>query len=204
MLKLLFILSILVLIFLFFSHQYKKNKNIKSKKPVGICYFDIDGTLTTADGDRNEMMKVCLDNNFDIGIITASPRTLDMICDGDKSKEPWMSNTLCKRFKETGGKLFNSTTSIAGSTNFPTNYPIKHSPGYIKGFDMSFCRDSFYPHIQDKCLLLFDNDLAYIKGMKEFNPKLEVECAGVECGGNRLNINTIKNSINKLVKNGCI
>jgi hypothetical protein len=170
----------------------------------GICYFDVDGTLTTANGDKDEMMKACLDNNFDIGIITASPRTLDDSCDGDISKVNWMPNSLCKKFNETGGRLFNSTVSVAGNSKLPSNYPKGYGPGYIKGFDMSFCRDSFYPQIPDKCLLLFDDDPDYLKGVKQFNPNLNVQCANTSCGGSKLDINVVKDAIDRSVKNGCV
>ena len=179
---------------------------ITNKQPIspkGICYFDIDNTLTTADGNIDDMMNVCLDNNFDIGIITASNRTLSMLCDGDKSKKQWMSDVMCKRFNQTNGKLYNSSVSVGGNPTLPPNYPNNNNPGYNKGFDMTFCRDSFYNDIPDKCLLLFDDDPVYLKGVNKFNPTLETECAHISCGGARLNINTVKNAVSRLVKNGC-
>ena len=180
------------------------DKIASSESTKGICYFDIDGTLITANGDRDEMMKTCLDNNFDIGIITASSRSLEDLCDGDISKVKWMPNSLCKRFKDTGGRLFNSAVSVAGSSNLPSNYPKNTDYGFIKGFNMSFCRDSFYSEIPDKCLLLFDDDPNYLKGVKQFNPNLEIQCANTLCGGRRLDNNVVKNAIDRLVKNGCV
>ena len=216
MIKIIFLLVIIIYsIFIYFIINKFFNINDNLFKPLillssgykGICYFDIDGTLITANGDRDEMMKTCLDNNFDIGIITASPRTLDMLCNLDtgKSKEKWMPDTLCKRFSDTGGMLFNSSNTVAGKNHLPTNYPKDSSDyGYIKGFDMTFCRDSFYPDIPDKCLLLFDDDPIYIKGVNKFNPTLDVQCANAECGGDILDINIVKKAVNRLIKNGCV
>lgn len=215
--KIIFLLVIIICnIFIYFViKKFFQNNRINvniSKLPKssiykGICYFDIDGTLITANGNIDEMMKTCLDNNFDIGIITASPRTLDMLCNLEtgESKEKWMSDILCKRFSETSGRLFNSSNTVAGKSILPPNYPKKSVDyGYIKGYDMTFCRDSFYPDIPDKCLLLFDDDPLYIKGVNNFNANLDVECANTDCGGNRLNINTVKKAVNRLIKNGCV
>jgi hypothetical protein len=171
----------------------------------GICYFDIDDTLTTAHGDRNEMMRQCLDNNFDIGIITASNRKLTDICNGDKPREPWMPELLCKQFNNKGPRLYNSATVVTGNTVFPSNYPIGKDHGYIKGFDMKYGRDSFYKDIQDKCVVLFDDQQPVLDGVRNFNPNFQTQYINNDSKSSdkKLNISTIKTKIDEMKANGC-
>jgi hypothetical protein len=190
------------------------------KNPKGICYFDIDGTLTTAPDDsayKDEMMKQCLDNDFAIGIVTASPRTIDDICDGNKARVHWMSNLLCKQFRENGGKMYNSTTQVAGSFKFPPEYNPNASQGYVKGFDMKYGRDKFYSDIPDKCVVLFDDQQPVLDGVSDFNSKtnsnFQGQCANdpsnsndnTTCTtlGHSLDIETVKATVGKMKANGC-
>ena len=91
--KLLLLLLLLLLcfvclcIFVYLCTKHNKQTKIhKQTKPItnsnvkGVCYFDIDDTLTTATGDIDSIIEECLKNNFDVGIITASNRTIDHIC----------------------------------------------------------------------------------------------------------------------------
>ena len=94
------LLFILFLTFLIFSVclynvllYYKCPNSLKIK---GICYFDIDGTLTSSTGNREEIIKVCLDNNFAVGIITASGRKIEHICEGDKGLFDWPPRMTCQ------------------------------------------------------------------------------------------------------------
>ena len=141
----------------------------------GICYFDIDGTLISATGDRDEIIQVCLDNNFAVGIITASARKIDHICNGNKGRFNWMPDLLCKQFNENGGKMYNSVVIVAGDSIFPGNYPHGASPGYIKGFNMKYGRDKFYPHVPDNMVVLFDDQQPVLDGVKQFNPNFQTQ-----------------------------
>lgn len=186
------------------------------KKTKGICYFDIDGTLTTAPGDssyKDKMMQECLDNDFAIGIITASNRRIEDVCDGSCAKVPWMSNLLCKQFAENGGKMFNSTRVVAGNGIFPSEYPHDKDQGYIKGFDMKYGRDKFYPDIEDKCVVLFDDQQPVLDGMKHFNPRFEGQCANnpsnpndkTTCTtlGRVLDVAAVRAKVQQMKANGC-
>lgn len=181
-------------------------KNIK-----GICYFDIDDTLTTAKGNRDEIMKECIKNDFAIGIITASGRKVSDICNGNKASVPWMSDILCKQFNEDNAKMYNSTTIVAGE---PVDKVIKEGwpvdkvmtdPGFVKGWDMEYGRKKFYNDVPDKCVVLFDDQPGYMDGVKRFNPEFEVECANMTCGANRfLDKEMVNVKIEKMKRNGCI
>ena len=112
-----------------------------------------------------------------MGIITASNRTVDHICNGDiaggveYNSKNWMSNILCKKFQK-DKRMYNSTSMVAGNKNKPFDWPsnkISTDPGYVKGFDMVYGRDLFYPHIPDKCVVLFDDQSFYMNGVKRYN-----------------------------------
>ena len=182
------------------------SENFKNKIK-GICYFDIDDTLTSAMENTDEIIQECLDNNFAVGIITASGRTIDDICSGDKAggyqNANWMSNKLCKQFREENGKMFNSLRVVAGNTEFPESYPNGSSYGYIKGFNMQYGKDNYYPDVKDKCTILFDDNPYVLNDVKKFNPNFEVQCANRMCGGDLLSKDMVKQKIQRMIKNGC-
>ena len=181
----------------------------------GICYFDIDGTLTTAKkGEANAMMQECLDNDFAIGIITASSRTVDMLCDGDKSKFEWMPSLLCKQFSENNAKMYNSTVEIAGKKDLPRDYNnIKtNTQGYVKGWTMKYGRDLVDKNIPDKCIVLFDDQEHVLSDVKTFDNNLQVQCSGYNpfdnsvctTNGKVLDVETVKKKIKDMKENGCV
>lgn len=149
-------------------------------------------------------MNACLDNNFDIGIITASARTIPMICDGDKAIAPWMSDKLCKRIQESNGRLFNTTKVISGENRLENGRVYTNDVAKMKTNDMLYSRDKYHPDIPDKCLTLFDDDVDVLKGVNSFNGKLSAVCSSVKCGLERnLSDIDVLNKVKKMVKSGC-
>lgn len=182
------------------TYSFKNNPENKERKIRGICYFDIDNTLTHVNQtEKNKIIQECLDNDFDVGIITASKRRLFHICNGNKSKESWMSDLLCERLNQEP-RLFNSYNTMAG-TRFITN---SEKYGHIKGHQMTYGRDLLYPDIPDKCIVLFDDDKDYLKNIKLYNSNLETQCSNRSCGLNsNLTLDVVRNKINEMKKNGC-
>ena len=190
---------------------------IANKTYSGICYFDIDDTLTTAHDKVDEIFEECLKNNFDVGIITASGRNIEHIC---KYPLPsWSSSKLCNILKKNDYKLFNSNIVIGGKQtnniydypeNYPflnknTNIPMKNKYGYIKGFNMVHGRDNFDKKIPNKCIVLFDDNPDVIEGVKMYNNNLETQCANPSCGLNgMLTKDIIKNKLIQMKQNGCL
>lgn len=178
-----------------------------TEKIKGICYFDIDNTLTSAQGNPDEIIQECLDNNFAVGIVTASGRTIDDICSEDKAggyqNANWMSNKLCKQFRENDGKMFNSLRIVAGKTVFPKDYPSDKSFGYIKGFDMDYGKTLSYPSVPDKCVVLFDDNPDVLRDVKKYNPSLETQCSHPTCGGQLLTKEIVRKKIQSMIANGC-
>ena len=190
-------------------------KNLAIPKRNGICYFDIDDTLTTSISEADSLMKECLNNNFDIGIITASNRSINHICNGpiaggfEHDSNKWMSSILCKHFKDTNNVTFNNSMIVAGKPA-PINLPVDklpldphHIAGYMKGYSMNYGKNLLYPDMPDKCVVLFDDQQDYIDGVKRFNNNLEVQCANYACGGIPLSIDTVRNKISSMKKAGC-
>ena len=186
------------------QESFTPTETLKSDtSPKGICYFDIDNTLTTAKGDRDEMMQHCLDNNFAIGIITASGRNIEDVCEGNNPKEHWMPRLLCEQFNRDGGKMFNSTRVVAGSTILPSGYPSTGDQGHVKGFNMIHGK-TVYPNVEDKCIVLFDDQQPVIDGVRRFNPALQTQCAHMSCGlGHVLDVETVKAKVAEMKSNGC-
>jgi hypothetical protein len=166
----------------------------------GICYFDIDGTLTHMQGNGEEIIQECIDKGFAVGIVTASGRTPEMVCEGDRSKVPWMPDNLCKYMNNNDFITYNSKRNLSGT---PFNGYKNNNHGFIKGFQMSYTRDQHFAGVPDKCLVLFDNDISYIKGVKKYNPNLEVQCASPECGKTFLNKNMVQKKIDQMIRSGC-
>ena len=180
--------------------KVKTNLN-RSNQVKGICYFDIDDTLTTAKGNIDEIIQECLDQKFAVGIITASNRTVEDICSGDKAggyqNASWMSNKLCKQFNHQNQTMFNSLIRVGGSNIFPLGYPndIYISYGKIKGFDMIYGKNKFYPYLKDNMIVLFDDNPSVLRDVKKYNSDLEVVCSHPKCGGTFLTKELVKNKL---------
>jgi hypothetical protein len=164
--------------------------NEKSKELKGIMYFDIDGTLITANkNDIESNMQLCLDNNYAIGIITASNREIHHLCNGDNPVEEWMPKTLCKFMKETNYITYNADHIVAGmkigDPNFPKNYPpLEYDnllvQGVKKGYQMKYGQEML--NIKDpKQIVLFDDYACVLVGAKKYNPNGTYVCAGDNC-----------------------
>jgi hypothetical protein len=195
--KTLFIIIIIIIFIVYmFFNRFKYNKKIK-----GICYFDIDDTLTTSIENNEDIMNECLDNNFAVGIITASSRDIQDICYKNVSVSDWMPNKLCKQFYENNGKMYNSYTTLAGNKKFPSDYPFNETYGFMKGYNMKFGRDSFYPHIPDKAVIIFDDQKNVLDDVKRFNNNFQTVCSHPKCGGDYLSKNTVRNIIKKINNN---
>ena len=201
------IIFLLILVYFFNKTPCKKDGYEKT----GICYFDIDDTLTTARDNTDNLVKECLDNNFAIGIITASPRKVSDICEGDKAKVGWMSDLLCKQFQNDNARMYNSSTVLAGRTFFPSDYPHGESQGIIKGYDMEYGRKMFYPNVSDKCVVLFDDQQHVLDDVKKYNSNLETQCSGYRPNnpytckslGHVLDVETVRNKVMYMKRNGC-
>lgn len=198
-------LCLLFILLSFLSYYiYKKFTTESYKNKKGICYFDIDDTLTSATDNTGDIIQECIDKDFAVGIITASCRTIDHICDKNKSKYSWMPDKLCKQFRENGGRMYNSLNTVAGKSQFPKDYPYKkldiQDYGYIKGYNMKYGRDTFYPHIKDNNVILFDDQRHVIEGVnrfnKDFNSNFRTQCSNDTClNGEKLNTDFVKKCI---------
>ena len=170
-------------------------------KNAGICYFDIDDTLTSAKGDPSGIIQECFDNGYDVGVITAGSRTIDDICIKEKGLYKWMPDNLCKRLRE-NPTLFNSRIVVAGDEKFPSDYPINHENardyGYIKGFNMAYGKRLNYPSLDDKHIILFDDDINVLNGVKRYNKSFEVQCSNTKCNGKYLSRELVKEKLKNM------
>jgi len=200
------LIALIIIVVFVYLHFHVNGNNIvqnfafSDKTKKGVCYFDIDATLTTAQGNPNDIVQECMNNDFDIGIITASDRKLRDVCDGENPRESWMPGKLCKRLSE-NPRLFNSHTSIAGSDTFPSSYPSNKDYGYKKGWAMDYGRQIMYPNMPRKNVVLFDDNPDVLAGVKRYNPDLGTQCSNTTCNGRYLSKELVREKMNSLNKN---
>lgn len=160
------------------------------KKEEGVCFFDIDGTLIDAVDDIDDIVQKCLDNNYGVGIITASGRTPDHLFKNNNKLEPWVGGKLWGYMKDNDFITYNSATPIlAGKTEFPVDYPEHYplnSQGTCKGYAMMHY--SKIKNIKPENIVLFDDQRQVVDDVKKFDSRLGavlVDCNGGHCKDGR-------------------
>ena len=197
-------------------HYNNLNKNINTNNVsnfilnnnnyIGICLFDIDGTLTT--GMENEqIVQYFLDLNFAVGICTAGA----MYTKENLSSFSWMPINLYNFMYRTNFITFNNIASkyLCGEYNpevyneienkYKSKYNLYLLLGILKGFALiqtkkkllfnnnynnNYNYNNFYS-------LLIDNDPYFLQGSKIFDSSVIIICGGKPCG-DFLNLNHIK------------
>ena len=146
----------------------------------GIVFFDIDGTITTATGDKNRIIQTCIDRGYLVGVATGGPYAPREVV-----KHDWFPTRLRDELEKTDFRFFNSTKYFNGKKLFPDGYPSSRSAGYRKGYTMISNRNSeaVSRKIPDARLVLFDDDPEYLDDVVKYNPGITVVCAGAKCGG---------------------
>jgi len=175
--------------------NFKKKDYYKKKE--GICYFDIDGTLIDAIDAIDDIVQKCLDNNYGVGIITASGRAPEHLVKNNSELEPWIGEKLWNYMKDTNFITYNSATPIlAGKKEFPEDYPAHYplnSQGTCKGYAMMHY--SKIKNIKPENIVLFDDQSQVVDDVRKFNSKLGavlVDCNATHCKDGR---NTSKLSV---------
>lgn len=193
MIFLIFLIIILIIIIWGFITDWNfvsfKNTDYY-KKEKGICFFDIDGTLIDAIDDIDDIVQKCLDNNYGVGIITASGRTPKHLIKNNNKIESWVGEKLWNYMKDNNFITYNSATPIlAGKKEFPEDYPApypKNSQGFCKGYAMMYY--SKIKNIKPENIILFDDQRQVVNDVKKFNPKLGavlVDCKAAHCKDGR-------------------
>lgn len=198
---------VLVTLIMLYVNNNKKNKPKTSIdyydndfKKKGICFFDIDDTLTPLNKtEAHNIIQECINNDFDIGISTASYRDIYHLCDGDKSNQPYIPDNLCKNLKKNNYVLFNSLKKVAGSDK-RIKYPINFDYGMIKGHNMVYSKNIYNSNIPNKCIVFFDDQKGVINGVKRYNS--DINTFLVNKGSKKLNVNRVSNIL-KNVKKYC-
>ncbi|HLX53068.1 MAG TPA: hypothetical protein VKR58_03975, partial [Aquella sp.] len=147
-----------------------KTEFIMPQKPNGVCFFDVDGTLSQNDENTNDVVvKNCLDKDFSVGIITSSQRTIDYLCE-----EYFISENLCKLIKN--NNMFNSLVMRSGKKYTVPKFEEFLNPerkkkpdanfklGNLKALHAHNWRYVNYKDMPDKCVLLIDDDVETLYG----------------------------------------
>jgi len=155
-----------------YSHeQYLANPT----NPDGICWFDVDGTLTQNPGNVNtDIINVCLKKNFAVGIITANSYQMDQICDSatDQPKKPWMSQPFCTIIRHSYPQMLNNNFQSEGKNDpdmqvQPRKKSLDSAPGFRKAYQAQKTAkehyNRFYATAEGQgCNVLFDDQEPYI------------------------------------------
>jgi hypothetical protein len=139
----------------------------------GIVYFDIDDTLTTMESrDREEIIQHCIDKGYEVGIITASDRTIDSLRFvehyTDVSRR-WLPKTLYSHMEKNDFETYNSHSITAGTTiEFPSFGNDIYTVGRKKGWQMTLGAGIL--GVVPSKTFLFDDNKDVINGAKLMNP----------------------------------
>lgn len=155
-----------------------------SRPPVlGVCFFDVDGTLTDAprlrsdDGaaTRSEPVQACLEAGFAVGVATASTRRWQDVCTPSghaRGQEAWATDDLCGALAAEGFTTFNSRAQLAGAP-VASLLPEQEAqfravsragrPGLTKAWAMEHVRRGHFPQLSKASLLLFDNEPQWVE-----------------------------------------
>ena len=153
----------------------------------GIALFDIDGTLTSGT-DNYGVVKDFLDKGYAVGINTAG-MIYSMY---NIQKFPWMPSNLFTFMKNTNFITFNNIASgiVAGK---PNSYPKTLIETYKeKGMEYEECigiakgyaiiETSLNIGIYDmNKVVMFDDRINVLNGIKKYNNKINLYCAGENC-----------------------
>ena len=137
-------------------------------QPKGICWFDVDGTLTAGEFPNRKdrpPVQACIDAGWDVGVATASNRAWQDVCipDGDSYKMKgsgggWMTDTMCQNMGKHKFKTFNSNENYYGGEALANIRNARGPPGGKKALFISGVMADCFPGIP---AILFDNDPDY-------------------------------------------
>ncbi|MCC2625855.1 MAG: hypothetical protein K0R14_1728 [Burkholderiales bacterium] len=194
------------------------------KNPKGVCFFDMDGTLSqNADGDKNQqVIWACLERGFLVGIITASQRNIDQTF-----FEPFISYDLYRLILLHDSYMYNNYSMRSGqdaATDLAT-YEDKEdenkntilNSGYKKAYQVHYWRNKYFPEMPDKCVVLFDDTkvvidqyIDYGKNMSLIRPKDGVVDTNKHNFSsywttvyNQLTAQNVAAKVSNLIKDGC-
>ena len=164
----------------YFLYKYFSKKSVssysnrQSSKLKGIVYFDIDDTLSTARFDvKDKAIESILNKGYGVGIVTASDRTIDDVCHGNRANQqfsPWMPDAMCDWMSSRNFDTYNSRSLTAGNKiTFPHFGGTYEEIGRKKGWQMKYGMHSL--GINDASnVILFDDNAAVIEDALQYFP----------------------------------
>ena len=139
----------------------------KNTSAKGVCFFDVDGTLTQGEFETvhtRAPVETCLRAGWDVGVSSASNRTWQDHCEkqGDAYKAigkngiaaGWMTDAMCENLAKNDFATFNSNAEFAGR-EFQDLAEIHGRPGAKKSMLIGAVMEGCFPGLP---AVLFDND----------------------------------------------
>ena len=176
-------------------HKDSEIKTTSTSKVRGICFFDIDGTLT--EGNQNHMIvETCLNRGYMVGVITAGA----MYNRNNLKTFSWMPNNLYQYMLDRDFATFNNVNDdVVMGQYIPNAFNQidrentgSNFYGWRKGYTAVLTAKAY--GIEPNDVYIFDDLVDYIHGMKRYDSKLNVICSGRDCKG-ILNHETVMNAL---------
>lgn len=199
----LIVFAIVLLIKLFKPrHSISEFRNINEKKYQGIVFFDIDDTLTNTTENTDELVKFCLENNYKVGIITASNRPKTYVCNGNKKNNvnsPWMSDVLCDYMSKNKYSTYNTLSLTNGEdVNLPYFGSNKEYKRYGRQKGWQMIESARKNNIDPSNSYLFDDNIEVLNSAREVNPVGNFIHVDNNVTHETLNIQMLKRVLNKI------
>lgn len=175
-------LSVIILFSLILSEKIvirSKFAHKKNTRKKGIVFFDIDDTLSTIPKEENhKIIKHCIDSNYDIGIVTASKRPINFVCNNytPSNISRWAPSILCNKLQENNFKTFNSLVVTSGQPYYILNEAYKYDKdkyiyGKLKGLQiLKTIQQMNIENLKNYDVILVDDQLDVLEGAKQVAP----------------------------------
>ena len=139
----------------------------KNTSAKGVCFFDVDGTLTQdqfKDLHTRAPVEACLRAGWDVGVSSASTRTWQAGCEkiGNAYKAKghhgiaggWLTDAMCENMAKNDFVTFNSNVMFAGK-ELEDSTEIDARPGAKKSMLIGGVMEDCFPGLPS---VLFDNN----------------------------------------------
>lgn len=141
MIIVLMIFGVIITFLLYVTGVIKPEKFEKIETRTGgkkkLLLLDIDNTLTDINpSESTRLLNAAIDNGYELGVITASDRPIEMLCNGrvgNEIRSPFMPDILCERIYNNNYKTFNTYSITLGNPDYPRSEFVYSTNPYKYG-----------------------------------------------------------------------
>ena len=161
----------------------------KNTSAQGVCFFDVDGTLTQdqfRDVHTRAPVETCLRAGWDVGVATASKRTWQDHCEEKEGtykakgthgiNAGWMTDAMCENLAKNDFVTFISASVFAGK-EFNELTDIDARPGAKKSLFIGAVMEDCFPGVP---AVLFDNNPDWCEQARHYRKDNSCRLSSVE------------------------